>query len=316
MPRKETMVEFFRFTRRDRLAIITMVILIVAIYLLPNVASFSPHPPSSRDSLLIASWREFQQIQQQEMSKPGNAHYPAPANKRDRPGRAGQIMPGTLFPFDPNQLSPEGWARLGIREKTIHTILNYLSKGGRFRSPQDLEKIYGLRKDEVERLLPFVFIKEVPNEKAYAKTERAQSRLYPSKQATRVVDINSADSLDLLPLPGIGPSLAGRIINFRKRLGGFHTVTQVAETFGLADSTFQKIRPFLLLENEAVKKININLATVDELKAHPYIRYQLANPIIAYRNQHGPFKKTGDLLKIMIISDEVFQKIAPYITVD
>lgn len=69
------------------------------------------------------------------------------------------------------------------------------------------------------------------------------------------------------------------------------------------------------LENISIKKININAATLDELKAHPYIRYTLANPIIAYRNEHGAFGKIEDLKKVMAVTDEVYNKISPYIIV-
>ncbi|HMK26573.1 MAG TPA: helix-hairpin-helix domain-containing protein, partial [Chitinophagaceae bacterium] len=130
-----------------------------------------------------------------------------------------------------------------------------------------------------------------------------------------VIDINSADTTALIALPGIGSKLAARIINFRDKLGGFYSVTQVGETFGLPDSTFQKIKQYLKLENTSTRKININTATVDELKAHPYIRWSLANPIVAYRNEHGPFSKVEDIKKVMAVTDEIYNKIAPYLAV-
>ena len=67
-------------------------------------------------------------------------------------------------------------------------------------------------------------------------------------------------------------------------------------------------------DNPSVKKININTATVDEMKSHPYIKYSLANPIIAYRNEHGAFSKIEDIRKIMVVTDEIYRKIAPYLT--
>ena len=63
-----------------------------------------------------------------------------------------------------------------------------------------------------------------------------------------------------------------------------------------------------------VKKININTATIDEMKAHPYIKYSIANPIVAYRNEHGSFSKIEDIKKVMAITDEIYKKIAPYLT--
>jgi competence protein ComEA len=73
-------------------------------------------------------------------------------------------------------------------------------------------------------------------------------------------------------LPGIGSKLSQRIIAFRNKLGGFYSVEQVGETYRLPDSTFQKIKPKLILGNNNVKQININAASIDEMKAHPYLR--------------------------------------------
>jgi competence ComEA-like helix-hairpin-helix protein len=88
----------------------------------------------------------------------------------------------------------------------------------------------------------------------------------------------------------------------------------VAETFALPDSTFQKIKNKLVITNREVKKLNINLATLDELKSHPYLRYNIANAMVQYRTQHGNFSSVSDIKKIMLITDEIFIKAAPYLT--
>jgi competence ComEA-like helix-hairpin-helix protein len=131
-----------------------------------------------------------------------------------------------------------------------------------------------------------------------------------------VIDINIADTTAFIALPGIGSKLAARIINFREKLGGFYSVDQIGEVYGLADSVFQKLRQYLQLNDGVVKKININTATIDELKTHPYIKYNIANAIIAYRNAHGPFMKTEDIKKIMIIEEVQYIRIAPYLSLE
>ncbi len=129
-----------------------------------------------------------------------------------------------------------------------------------------------------------------------------------------MIDINLADTSAWIALPGIGSKLASRIVNFREKLGGFYAINQVAETFGLADSTFQKIRSWLKLDQPQLRKININTATLEELKAHPYIRFTLARPIVAYRSEHGPFNRLEDLKKIAAVTEDAFQKMFPYLT--
>ena len=213
----------------------------------------------------------------------------------------------------------EGWQKLGLRDKTISTIQNYLSKGGKFRKAEDLQRIYGLFPNEFERIAPYIKIEpavEKNNQKEFTDrqpTENPPVKTYTSRYT--VVDINLADTTALIALPGIGSKLATRIIAFRDKLGGFYSVNQVGETFGLPDSTFQKIKQYLKLENGSVRKININTASVDELKSHPYIRYSLANPIVAYRNQHGIFTKVEDIKKVMVVTEEVYSKIAPYLII-
>ena len=224
---------------------------------------------------------------------------------------------GELFYFDPNTIEKRGWEKLGLREKTIQTIMNYLAKGGKFRKPEDLKKVYGLRENEFERLEPYIKIEAAAESKKIESFALTNNELQPVKTISSryaIIDINTADTSAYISLPGIGSKLAVRIVNFRDKLGGFYSVDQVKETFGLPDSTFQKIKQYLKIDNASVKKININTATVDELKAHPYIKYSLANPIVAYRNEHGLFSKIEDLKKVMVVTEELFIKISPYLT--
>jgi competence ComEA-like helix-hairpin-helix protein len=228
------------------------------------------------------------------------------------------LSEGELFYFDPNTLSAGKWKKLGLRDKTITTIQNYLNKGGHFYKPEDLQKIYGLKKDEYERLTPFIRIESVSAAKSTgavvtpeSQNENQSGKNFASRYS--VIDINEADTSAFISLPGIGSRLAARIVNFRDKLGGFYSIDQVGETYGLPDSVFQKIKQWLKLENISVKKININTATVDELKAHPYIKFSIANPIVAYRNQHGLFSKVEDIKKVMVVTEEVFRKIEPYL---
>ncbi len=224
--------------------------------------------------------------------------------------------PIELFVFDPNTLSVAGWKKLGLRERTIQTILKYRNKGGRFKKAEDLQRIYGLSVKDYERLARYVSIETTETEKIPAEVtittaaarERSSSRDFS-------LDINTADTSAYIALPGIGSKLAGRIVNFRNKLGGFYSIDQVGETFGLADSTFQKIRPYLRLGDSTVRKFNVNTVSVDELKTHPYIRWQLANAIVAYRQEHGAFTKIEDIRKVMAVTPADYKKFSRYIEV-
>jgi competence protein ComEA len=223
---------------------------------------------------------------------------------------------GSMFYFDPNTLDAAGWQRLGIKDKTIASMQKYIAKGGRFREPDDLRKVWGLRDDEKERLIPYVRIVG-GQEKKYTNYSGSyqpyEKKLY-EKKAIAIVDINTGDSAAYDALPGIGGGFSKRILKFRDKLGGFYKVEQVSETFGLPDSVFQNIKPYLKISGDNIRKININTGTEEELKAHPYIRWQLAKVIMEYKKQHGNYKSLEELKKIMIITEETYAKITPYLS--
>ncbi|HEY0610701.1 MAG TPA: helix-hairpin-helix domain-containing protein [Chitinophaga sp.] len=129
-----------------------------------------------------------------------------------------------------------------------------------------------------------------------------------------VVFINSADSSSWEALPGIGPTLAARLVRFREKLGGFYSIVQVAETYGLPDSTFKKIQAFLRLDSSSLKKLNINQMDEKSLGQHPYIRYKLARLIVQYRSNHGPFSRPEDLYNIPLVDDSIYRKLEKYIS--
>ncbi|THU41345.1 helix-hairpin-helix domain-containing protein [Niastella caeni] len=219
-----------------------------------------------------------------------------------------------LFPFDPNTLDSAGWRKLGVNNRTIRTIRNYISKGGRFRNANELQRIYGLKKEDYDRLMPYVRITAPATATAFNNSGKAPVKYI--KTPPPIIDINQADTSAFISLPGIGSKLANRIINFRDKLGGFYSVQQVGETFGLPDSTFQLIKPRLQCASTPVQKININTADVNTLKQHPYIRWNIANAIIQFRQQHGVFHSPEELQQIVLITPELYQKIATYVTVE
>jgi competence protein ComEA len=320
---KSNIGEYFIFSKKDRIAILLILLAISLIYFLPDAVK-----PSKKSEKIDSTWIIAINQMQIKDSSTVNSYEREPSESNsytsyqfDKP--TGYRQKGELFYFDPNTLSADGWLRLGIREKTVGTIQNYLSKGGKFRKPEDVARIYGLFPNEYDRIAPYIQINETKDEnysdKQYTTNSTANNKpAYNSNSTSRykTVDINFADTSAFVALPGIGSKLAGRIVNFREKLGGFYSVAQVGETFGLPDSTFQRIKQYLQVGNSSVKKININTASVDELKAHPYIKWALANPILAYRKEHGDFKTVEDIKNIMAVTDEVYNKIAPYLSVN
>jgi competence protein ComEA len=307
--------EYFNFTKKERTGIIVLLVLILTTALIPYFLS----PPAVKPDR-AAFERLKEQLAALETAKdsgyretPRSVYY-EPLDEASRDGI-------TSFAFDPNTLPVEGWKRLGIRERTAITIQRYLAKGGRFRKPEDLYKIYGLKKEDCDRLLPYVQIENFEparevKERVFVHDSAAGGYSRPAFTKPAIVDINTADTAAFIALRGIGSKLANRIVLFREKLGGFYGVEQVGETYGLPDSTFQQIRAFLQCSATAVRAININTADVNTLKQHPYIRWPLANAIVQYRQQHGAYQSVDQLLQINIITPEVLRKISPYLAIE
>ena len=296
--------DYFSFTKKERTGIYILLALIAICITIPQFFRTATFSQEVRVEVMqLQKAPPEQAFKQKERRLAYNDVFYAP--EKEEPVKA------TLFPFDPNTLDAAGWKKLGINERTTRTIQHYLAKGGQFRNAADLQKMYSLKKEDFDRLMPYVRIATPPP-------------LYPPGKPTikyvksppTIIDINQADTAAFIALPGIGSKLASRIVNFREKLGGFYSVQQVAETFGLPDSTFQLIQPRLQCGTVALQKLNINTADANTLKQHPYIRWNIANAIVQYRQQHGLFRKPEELQQIVLITLELYQKIAAYIIVE
>ena len=315
---REFVRNYFNFTRKERRGIIILVSLILVFICLPFFYPLFITPKQYN------SYTEFENeiaalnIEKNDSTKNNkyagnfkNGFYDH-SSSRDKE----EFVKAEVFYFDPNTASFGDWKRLGLRDKTIYTIQNYLSKGGKFYKPEDIGKIWGLSPSDAKRLIPYVSIKSAAAEKrSFEKKGYSQTTSYYASKANEPIDINLADTMAFISLPGIGSKLSQRIITFRNKLGGFYSVNQVGETYLLPDSTFQKIKSRLIISNIHVKQININTASVDEMKTHPYLRFNLANAIFQYRQQHGNFSSVEEIKKIMLINEEIFNKVSPYLTV-
>ena len=186
------------------------------------------------------------------------------------------------FRFDPNTVSLEDLQRLGFSEKQAQSIDSYRLKGGRFRRASDFARSYVVSDSVYERLEPFI---DIP-----------------------LLDINKADSVALLDLPGVGPYFAGKIVSYRGMLGGYSAPEQLMEIWhfdkekydGLCDLiTCRPVEPFALW-------------TLPEasLAAHPHISKSEAHAIVLYRENHSPSECTLEgLFAAGILSHEHFDRL-------
>lgn len=242
------------------------------------------------------------------------------ATKREREQNRGRrdpelsLVKPVYFEFDPNGLGDQLWLQLGLSVKQIRVIRNYELKGGRFFKKEDLKRIYSISPEQYKLLEPFV---RISNSTSAKDSNSFRTNYKPAAIALRniapIIELNSADSLELETVRGIGPAFASRIIRFRKRLGGFHRKEQLLEVYGMDSVKYDQLKDLIMVNSELISKINLNTFTFDEIKRHPYLTYKQMNAIIQYRSQHGSFKSIDDLMKIAILNEEIIRKIEPYI---
>lgn len=211
-------------------------------------------------------------------------------------------------PLDINTAGDDELKQLGLSEKNITTIHNYLSKGGLLQSVDDLKKIYGIKPELIEQLRPFMVFTDGSD---YISNRFADSTV-KKKVPFKAIELNTTDSATLVKLYRIGPSMAGRIIEYRNKLGGFLSLNQLTEIYGFDEDILYDLQGKIYVDANKARKINLNTVSEEELKQHPYFKYKLARIIINYRLQHGSYKSYNDLLNIKVVNDSVLNRIKIY----
>lgn len=214
-----------------------------------------------------------------------------------------------LEAFDPNTYTLEDWMALGLSEKQAAVIIKFGRRG--IRSNEDLKRIFVIS-DEL-----FALIKDSAR---YAPIESK----YPEKQSysgitpklTKRVEINTATEEELMTVKGIGSFFAKQIIKKRNELGGFLTIQQLLEVWKMDEVKIQLIEPSITINSVLIRKINLNTTTAEELKSHPYISWNLANSIVKLRTQFGRFKSVEEVKKSVLMTDEVYDKLVNYLSVE
>lgn len=222
--------------------------------------------------------------------------------------------------FNPNKATYAELQSLGFGEIIARRIISYRNKGGSFQVKGDLYKIYDIDSSLVEELYNFI---QLPDNVSWAGTKKKpdQKTINRPKFATKVIidelpdfDINIADTATLKTIKGIGSVLSKRIINFRENLGGFINSNQLYEVYNLDSVVVLRLIAKMYIEANFVPgKLQINRASEEELAGHPYLSWQQARLITAYRSQHGDYNSDQDLLKVYAIEEKDLNRIVSYL---
>lgn len=218
------------------------------------------------------------------------------------------------FAFDPNNISYDSLLILGFSKFASRNLTNYVMKGGKIKDEKKFKSIYGIDTNLVNDLGPLISYPNIPiTNKTTLKTEQKVET--PIKNVT-IVELNSADSLSLEAIKGVGPYMVKRILSYRKRLGGFLRKEQLTELNIIADSLYLPISDFLTVDATKIEKININTADYKTFNINPYFTKEITNAIIKYRKQHGNFTDIAHISRIKSLKESDGHKILPYLKVE
>jgi competence ComEA-like helix-hairpin-helix protein len=282
------------FSKRSRRAIVIFTVAMIVVVLIPRFY-FLINPPQkftfSQTPFQKEHYKniEFKKREKKKYFKK-SSKFKVPASK-----------------FDPNKYTEADWIKLGMSPKQASLILKFGKRG--FYSTEDLKRVFVIS-DKFYEIIKDSLV--FPDKPAYSKFEKST---FEVKKVAKV-EINTATEEELLNVKGVGPFFAKQIVKKRNELGGFISKEQLLEVWKFDQEKLDIISPNITINAALIQKININTAPVELLKAHPYIRWNIANSIVKMRAQIGTFKRIEDLKKSVLITDEVFEKLKLYVTIE
>ena len=205
---------------------------------------------------------------------------------------------GPLFYFDPNTMDSITAIRLGIPSRQVITLMRYRNKGGRFYRKEDLAKLYGLKKDLVEKLIPYVVIKNLGRNTAYRKMvdydyQKFGNRIGLVKDDGNKnlnewsIDINLADEKQWVAKTKLSPAIIQNIIRYKNYLGGFTNLNQIKKVYGFTEANYYLLKPHLQLGKMNKRKPNASTMSFESWKALGIFQDREIVQILRIRKEKG-----------------------------
>ena len=208
--------------------------------------------------------------------------------------------------FNPNTYTLSDWINLGLSEKQSVVILKFTARG--IYTEEDLKRIF-----VIPEVLFELIRDSVVYPKRFKKSPHQESFKNQVNQITQI-NLNTADTTEFMKIYGIGAFYAKQIIRYREKLGGYFTKEQLFEVWKMTNEAYDKIKDHVFISEKDVKRININSVTIEELKVHPYLKWNQANSIIKMRIQRNGFKNIEEIKESVLIDSETYEKLFPYLS--
>ncbi len=219
----------------------------------------------------------------------------------------------------------------GIGPVFARRIVKYRNLIGGFHRKEELLKVYGIDEERYAGIAPQVWVDEASGSYP-ANKKRSDEISHDSHNGNPLTldgdldttklpelnpkaDLNTADSLTLVGIKGIGAKTASNILKYRKLIFFFHSIDQLSEVWGVNEENLKMIRTQVFVGNDFshLPHIEVNEMDVQELASHYYLNYKIARLIVAYRQQHGSYSSIADLEKIRGIEPGHWAQLLPYL---
>ncbi len=292
---------FLFFTKGQRTAIVVLLVLIVAVVVADyTLTRWAEQPTTFYNDEFTAEVQFFEEkmdsLRAAEKKAYEKSHFTEQKTKKEK------AQP-VYFTFNPNTLDSAGFVALGLKPWTAANIVKYRARGGQFKTKNDFAKIYGITSEQFAALEPFIQIAELPTTKNET-TETAMSDI--------ILEINTADTAQLATVAGRG--LARRIVSYRKMLGGYHSTAQLSEVYDMTDEKLAMLLPHVTIDTTHIRRINVNKASVEQLKRHPYINFYQAKAIYELRRAKRKLNSIDELRHLEEFSPSDIERINHYLS--
>ncbi|MBR4994587.1 MAG: helix-hairpin-helix domain-containing protein [Alistipes sp.] len=229
--------------------------------------------------------------------------YRATSRANNKPAAKQEIA---MQPFMIDTASVEYLSQIGFTAKQAAALIKYRDAIGGISSVEELSACYVVSEQMAERLASYVIFSEKKS-----KTE-AVSPSQPIAEK-RKIEINSADSVALVAVDGIGPKSAADILRYRELLGGYHSIEQLSEVKTVTEQNYNKFFKEFCCDSCKISKIDINFASPKDLERHPYVSARVLRRIVKQRQLKGGWSKIEEMIEQDILSKDEAERLAPYL---
>jgi len=205
-----------------------------------------------------------------------------------------------IYPFNPNFISDYKGYKLGMSVEEIDRLLAFRKQNKYVNSAKEFQNVTKVSDSLLSEIAPyFKFPDWVNNKKGKSQYKDFQNSALAKKEKIVQIDINQATQQDLIKINGIGEAISLRILTQKEKLGGFVSMEQLNEVWGLSPEVVLNLnKHFTIIKLPAIHKIDINNASLKELSQFFYFKQELARQIVKYRSMYGDFKNIEDLIKV------------------